>query len=82
MALARSVRSVKVLAMITIASGNEQERLALNEGPPSRRDRQARCDAGNLEIIDHKIDVYRGRSPPGTPTSCGRRSGCLALASR
>ena len=28
----------------------------------------------NLKLIDHKIDVYRGRLRPATPTSYGRPS--------
>jgi DNA-binding transcriptional MerR regulator len=47
--------------LVAAGHGNEQERLALME--QHRADVLAKLDAlrQNLELIDHKIDIYQGR---------------------
>jgi DNA-binding transcriptional MerR regulator len=51
--------------LVSAGPGNEQERLALMEA--HRADVTARLAElrENLELIDHKIDVYRGRIAAG-----------------
>jgi DNA-binding transcriptional MerR regulator len=51
--------------LVSAGHGNEQERLALMEA--HRADVTARLAElrENLELIDHKIDVYRGRIAAG-----------------
>jgi DNA-binding transcriptional MerR regulator len=51
--------------LVSAGSGNEQERLALLEA--HRADVAARVAEmqDNLKVIDHKIDVYRGRVAAG-----------------
>lgn len=51
--------------LVSAGHGNEQERLALMEG--HRADVLAKLAElqENLKLIDHKIDVYRGRVDAG-----------------
>jgi DNA-binding transcriptional MerR regulator len=51
--------------LVSAGHGNEQERLALMEA--HRADVLAKLDElqENLQLIDHKIDVYRGRVAAG-----------------
>jgi DNA-binding transcriptional MerR regulator len=51
--------------LVSAGHGNEQERLALMEA--HRADVLAKLDElqENLQLIDHKIDVYRGRVDAG-----------------
>jgi hypothetical protein len=51
--------------LVSAGPGNEQERLALLEG--HRADVTARLAEvqEHLKLIDHKIDVYRGRVAAG-----------------
>lgn len=60
------IKSIRRYAQLVSAGhGNEQERLALMEA--HRADVIARIAElqENLELIDHKIDVYRGRIAAG-----------------
>lgn len=60
------IRTIRRYALLVAAGhGNERERLALME--EHRADVLARLDAlrDNLALIDHKIDVYRGRLAAG-----------------
>ena len=72
------IRTIRRYAQLVSAGrGNEQERLALMEA--HRADVTAKLAEvqENLELIDHKIDVYRGRLAAGdadsygTPTAMG-----------
>jgi DNA-binding transcriptional MerR regulator len=51
--------------LVSAGPGNEKERLALMEA--HRDDVLAKLDElqENLQLIDHKIDVYRGRVDAG-----------------
>jgi DNA-binding transcriptional MerR regulator len=60
------IRSIRRYAeLVSAGRGNEEERLALLES--HRSEVVARLDEiqKNLELIDHKIDVYRGRLAAG-----------------
>ncbi len=60
------IKAVRRYAQLVSAGhGNEQERLALMEA--HRADVLAKLDElqENLQLIDHKIDVYRGRVDAG-----------------
>jgi DNA-binding transcriptional MerR regulator len=60
------IRSIRRYAeLVSAGRGNEEERLALLES--HRSGVVARLDEiqKNLELIDHKIDVYRGRLAAG-----------------
>ncbi len=60
------IRSIRMYAeLVSAGRGNEEERLALLES--HRSEVVARLDEiqKNLELIDHKIDVYRGRLAAG-----------------
>ena len=58
--------------LVSAGPGNEQERLALMEA--HRADVTAKLAEvqENLKIIDHKINVYRGRLAAGDADSYGR----------
>lgn len=61
-----SIRTIRRYAQLVSAGrGNEQERLALLEA--HRADVTARLAElqENLKVVDHKIDVYRGRLGAG-----------------
>jgi DNA-binding transcriptional MerR regulator len=70
--------------LVAAGHGNEQERLELMEA--HRADVTAKLAEvqKNLELIDHKIDVYRGRIAAGdaagygTPTDVGRPDASVA----
>ena len=51
--------------LVAAGPGNEQERAGPHGGPPRRRDRRLAEIQDNLKLIDHKIDVYRGRLAAG-----------------
>ncbi len=60
------IKAIRRYAQLVAAGhGNEQERLALMEA--HRADVTARLAEleENLKLIDHKIDVYRGRIAAG-----------------
>ena len=60
------IKTIRCYAQLVSAGpGNEQERLALLEA--HRADVTAKLAEiqENLELIDHKIDVYRGRLAAG-----------------
>ena len=60
------IKGIKRYAeLVSAGYGNEQERLALLEA--HRADVAARVAEmqDNLKVIDHKIDVYRGRVAAG-----------------
>lgn len=51
--------------LVAAGPGNEQERLALLEAHRAAVTAQLAEIQENLELIDHKIDVYRGRLAAG-----------------
>jgi DNA-binding transcriptional MerR regulator len=51
--------------LISAGPGNEQERLALMEAHRSEVTAKLAALQENLKLIDHKIDVYRGRLAAG-----------------
>jgi DNA-binding transcriptional MerR regulator len=51
--------------LVSAGSGNEQERLALMEAHRAEVTAKLAELQENLELIDHKIDVYRGRLAAG-----------------
>jgi DNA-binding transcriptional MerR regulator len=51
--------------LVSAGSGNEQERLALMEGHRAEVTAKLAELQENLKLIDHKIDVYRGRVAAG-----------------
>ena len=63
------IRTIRRYAQLVSAGpGNEQERLALMEAHRAEVTAKLAQLRENLELIDHKIDVYRGRlaaQPPG-----------------
>jgi DNA-binding transcriptional MerR regulator len=66
------IKTIRRYAQLVAAGpGNEQERLALMEA--HRADVTAKLAElqENLELIDHKIDVYRGRLAAGDADSYG-----------
>ena len=66
------IKTIRRYAQLVAAGhGNEQERLALMEA--HRADVHARLAElrDNLELIDHKIDVYRARLDAGDPDGYG-----------
>jgi hypothetical protein len=67
------IRTIRRYAQLVSAGpGNEQERLALMEAHRAEVTAKIAQLQENPELIDHKIDVYRGRWPPATPTNSGR----------
>jgi DNA-binding transcriptional MerR regulator len=61
-----SIQSIRRYAeLVSAGHGNEQERLALLEEHRVNVLAQMAQLRGNLELIDHKIDVYRGRLEAG-----------------
>jgi DNA-binding transcriptional MerR regulator len=60
------IRSIRRYAELVCAGyGNEQERLALLEAHRDEVTAKLAELADNLKLIDHKIDVYRGRIAAG-----------------
>jgi DNA-binding transcriptional MerR regulator len=60
------IKSIRRYAQLVSAGrGNEQERLALLEGHRAEVIAKLVEVQENLKIIDHKIDVYRGRLAAG-----------------
>ncbi len=51
--------------LVAAGPGNEQERLALLEAHRAAVTAQLAEIQENLQLIDHKIDVYRGRLAAG-----------------
>ena len=61
-----SIQSIRRYAeLVSAGHGNEQDRLALLEEHRANVLAQMAQLRGNLELIDHKIDVYRGRLEAG-----------------
>ena len=61
-----SIQSIRRYAeLVSAGHGNEQERLALLEEHRAGVLAQMAQLRGDLELIDHKIDVYRGRLEAG-----------------
>jgi DNA-binding transcriptional MerR regulator len=60
------IRTIRRYAQLVSAGpGNEQERLALLEAHRAEVTAKLAELQANLELIDHKIDVYRGRLAAG-----------------
>ena len=60
------IRTIRRYAELVAAGpGNEQERLALMEAHRAEVTAQLAELQENLKLIDHKIDVYRGRLAAG-----------------
>jgi DNA-binding transcriptional MerR regulator len=60
------IRTIRRYAQLVSAGpGNEQERLALMEAHRAEVTAKLAQLQENLELIDHKIDVYRGRLAAG-----------------
>jgi DNA-binding transcriptional MerR regulator len=60
------IKSIRRYAeLVTAGRGNEQERLALMEAHRAEVVAKLAEFQENLELIDHKIDVYRGRLAAG-----------------
>lgn len=60
------IRTIRRYAQLVSAGpGNEQERLALMESHRAEVTAKLAELQENLELIDHKIDVYRGRPAAG-----------------
>ena len=60
------IRTIRRYAQLVSAGpGNEQERLALMESHRAEVTAKLAELQENLELIDHKIDVYRGRLAAG-----------------
>jgi DNA-binding transcriptional MerR regulator len=51
--------------LVSAGRGNEQERLALLEAHRAEVSAKLAAIQDNLKLIDHKIDVYRGRLAAG-----------------
>ncbi|MFB6724321.1 MerR family transcriptional regulator [Kribbella sp. NPDC056345] len=61
------IRTIREYADLVLAgAGNEKERLALLESHRAEVLAKLAELQENLELIDHKIDVYRGRLDAGT----------------
>ena len=72
------IRTIRRYAeLVSAGPGNEQERLALLEAHRAEVTARLARTRENLKLIDHKIDVYRGRLAAGdadsygTPTAMG-----------
>ncbi|MGF7239034.1 MAG: MerR family transcriptional regulator [Frankia sp.] len=60
------IKTIRRYAQLVCAGhGNEQERLALMEAHRAEVTASLAALQENLELIDHKIDVYRGRLAAG-----------------
>ena len=60
------IRTIRRYAeLVSAGPGNEQERLALLEGHRAEVTARLVRTRENLKLIDHKIDVYRGRLAAG-----------------
>lgn len=60
------IRGIRRYAeLVSAGPGNEQERLALLEAHRDEVTVKLAEIEGNLKVIDHKIDVYRGRLAAG-----------------
>ena len=60
------IRSIRRYAeLVAAGTGNEQERLALLEGHRAEVTARLAELQESLRVIDHKIDVYRGRVAAG-----------------
>ena len=60
------IRTIRRYAeLVSSGRGNEEERLALLEGHRAEVIARLEKTQGNLELIDHKIGVYRGRLAAG-----------------
>jgi DNA-binding transcriptional MerR regulator len=60
------IRTIRRYAQLVSAGrGNEQERLALMEAHRAEVTAKLAALQENLKLIDHKIDVYRGRLAAG-----------------
>jgi DNA-binding transcriptional MerR regulator len=60
------IKTIRCYAqLVTEGHGNEKERLALLEAHRASVLEQLARMRNNLELIDHKIDVYRGRLAAG-----------------
>lgn len=60
------IREIRRYAqLVSDGPGNEPERLALLEAHRSEVTARIAAACKNLELIDHKIDVYRGRLAAG-----------------
>ncbi|MFK4089005.1 MerR family transcriptional regulator [Kribbella sp. NPDC020789] len=61
------IRTIREYAQLVVAgAGNEEKRLALLESHRAEVLAKLAELQENLELIDHKIDVYRGRLEAGT----------------
>ncbi len=60
--------------LVSAGPGNEQERLALMEAHRAEVTAKLAEVQENLKLIDHKINVYRGRLAAGDADSYGRPS--------
>ena len=76
------IRAIRHYAQLVSAGhGDEQERLSLTEAHRAQVTAKLAELADNLKLIDHKIDVYRGRIAAGdadrlwAPTVTGRPPG-------
>src|ERR1035438_7679868 len=58
--------------LVSAGPGNEQERLALMEAHRAEVTARLAEVQENLKLIDHKINVYRGRLAAGDADSYGR----------
>ena len=60
------IRTIRRYAeLVSAGPGNEQERLALLEAHRAEVTARLARTRENLKLIDHKIDVYRGRMDAG-----------------
>lgn len=60
------IRTIRRYAqLVSVGRGNEQERLALLEAHRAEVSAKLAEIRDNLKLIDHKIDVYRGRLAAG-----------------
>jgi DNA-binding transcriptional MerR regulator len=60
------IRTIRRYAeLVSAGPGNEQERLALLEAHRAEVTARLARTRENLKLIDHKIDVYRGRLAAG-----------------
>jgi len=62
-------KSIRTIRRYAEGHGNEKERLALLESHRAGVLEQIALLQDNLELIDHKIDVYRGRLAAGDADS-------------
>ncbi len=75
------IRSIRRYAQLVAAGpGNEKDRLALLEDHRAEVLAKLAEAQESLKLIDHKIDVYRGRRRRAMPISYGRPTGWPAPA--